>query len=389
MHEFTLHMPTRFIFGNGVFQRAGKAIRKHAVKVLIVCSPGSAVRLGYLDRLLEQLEHAGVRADVYDKVMPNPRVSMVNTGGRLAGDLRVDAVVGLGGGSAMDAAKGVAIVAKHGGSIWDYTTANKTVHESLPVICIPTLSATGSEGNAFGVMTHDDTLDKNGFVCRGAQPVVSVIDPELTMSVPEDYLLDGAVDIITHSTEAYFSSSEDAVFNDGLSLSLTATVLESLSRILEDPEDKDARAAFSWASTVALIGINEAGREGPHTMHVLEHALSGMFDISHGRGLALIFPKYLEMFKSRLSGKLIPFGKVFDETVYSADSAIAAFRKWLDSIGRDLFFSDLDIPSEAIPGLADSVLRTSANKHGRIGAPAEMEKADIEKLYAMCIAPET
>ncbi|MFO7841589.1 MAG: iron-containing alcohol dehydrogenase [Fidelibacterota bacterium] len=385
MHEFTLHMPTKFIFGNGVFQRAGKEVRKLALKVLIVCSSGSVVKFGYLDNLLNQLETAGVRADVYDRVMPNPRAGMVDTGGRLAKDLHVDAVIGLGGGSAMDAAKGVAIVAKNGGSIWDYTTANKTVRESLPVICIPTLSATGSEGNPFGVITNDETLDKNGFVCRGAQPVLSVIDPRLTMSVPENYLLDGAVDIIAHATEAYFSSSEDAIFNDKLSLSLTASVVESLSRILKDPEDEDARAAFSWASTVALIGINEAGREGPHTLHVLEHALSGMFDISHGRGLALLFPKYLEMFKEQLSAKLISFGKVFDETVYSEDSAIAAFRKWLNGIDRDLFFNDLDLPAGSIPELAESVLRTSANRHGCIGAPNEMNKSDIEKLYSMCL----
>ena len=385
MHEFTLHMPTKFVFGNGVFRRAGKEVRKHALKVLIVCSSGSVVKYGYLDELLDQLEEAGVRADVYDKVMPNPRVSMVDTGARLARNLHVDAVIGFGGGSAMDAAKGVAIVAKNGGSIWDYTTANRTVRESLPVVCIPTLSATGSEGNPFGVVTHDDTLDKNGFVCRGAQPVLSVIDPRLTMSVPRDYLLDGAVDIIAHSTEAYFSSPDDAVFNDELSLALTASVVGSLARLLREPEDGDARAAFAWASTVALIGINEAGREGPHTLHVVEHALSGMFDVSHGRGLAMLFPHYLDMFRERLGAKLLRFGKVFDTRVHSPETGIAAFRKWLADIGRELTFADLGIPADAIPELAESVLRTSANRHGKVGAPEEMGIEDIEALYKKCL----
>jgi butanol dehydrogenase len=386
MHEFTLHIPTKFIFGNGVFQRSGKEIKKIAQKVLIVCSSGSAVKYGYLDTLLDLLAESGVRADVYDKVMPNPRISMVDAGGRLAKSLHVDAVIGLGGGSAMDAAKGIAIVARHGRSIWDYTTSNKTVHESLPVICIPTLSATGSEGNAFGVVTHDETLDKGAFVCRGARPVLSIIDPVLTMSVPRDYLLDGAVDIITHACEAYFSSYDnDAICNDKMTLALTETVVLTLDRILNDPEDANARAALAWASTLALIGINEAGREGPHTIHVAEHALSGMFDISHGRGLALLFPKYLIMFKDLLGEKLIPFGKIFDPKVTSPDESIDAFRSWLSRIDRDLMFEDMNLPAKAIPALADSVLRTSGNKNDQIGAPRPMSRDDIIDLYRMCV----
>ncbi len=357
MHEFTLHMPTKFVFGNGAFKRAGKEIRKKSLKVLIVCSSGSVVRNGYLDDLLNQLEEIGVRADVYDKVMPNPRVSMIDAGGRLAKNLNVDAIVGLGGGSAMDAAKGVAIVAKNDGSIWDYTAGYKTVHNCLPVICIPTLSATGSEGNAYGVVSNDETMDKSAFVCFGAKPVVSIIDPELTSSVPIDYFYDGAVDIITHSTEAYFSSGEDAPLNDGITLALVKSVVESLDRLMKDTKDKNARATLTWASTVALMGINDAGREGPFPIHSVEHALSGMYDISHGRGLAMLFPKYLEMFKDILADKIIAFGKVFNPAVKNADEAILAFRAWLKKIDRDLMFADLDLPSDKLSELANSVIR--------------------------------
>jgi alcohol dehydrogenase YqhD (iron-dependent ADH family) len=385
MHEFTLHMPTKFVFGHDVFQRAGKEIRRHALKVLVVCSSGSVIKNGYLDNLLNQLEEAGVRADVYDKVMPNPRVSIIDAGGRLAKNLNVDAVVGLGGGSSMDAAKGVAMIAKNGGSIWDYTAGHKTVHDSLPVICIPTLSATGSEGNAYGVVSNDETMDKNSFVCYGARPVVSIIDPELTSTVPVAYLYDGAVDIITHSTEAYFSSGENAILNDGITLALVKSVVESLDRLKKDPKDKDARSTFTWASTVALVGINDAGREGPFPIHSIEHALSGMYDISHGRGLAMLFPKYLEMFKEMLSDKIIDFGKVFNSDITNADEAILAFRTWLKSIDRDLMFSDLDIPSDKLEELADSVLRTAGNKHHQIGAPRAMGKEEIIALYKMCL----
>lgn len=385
MHDFTLHMPTKFVFGHEVFNRAGKEIRRKAVKVLVVCSSGSVVRNGYLDDLLNQLDEAGVRADVYDKVMPNPRVSMIDAGGRLAKNLNVDAVVGLGGGSTMDAAKGIAMVAKNDGSIWDYTAGHKTVHDSLPVICIPTLSATGSEGNAYGVVTNDQTLDKSSFVCYGAKPVLSIIDPALTMSVPLDYLYDGAVDIITHATEAYFSSGEDAPLNDGITLAIVGSVVGSLDRLIKNKNDKDARSTFAWASTVALVGINDAGREGPFPIHSIEHALSGMYDISHGRGLAMLFPKYLALFKDMLGDKIVAFGKIFDPAVKTADEGIGAFRKWLASIGRDLMFSDMNLPTDKLPELADSVIRAAGNKHGRIGGPREMGKEDIIALYNKCI----
>ncbi len=385
MHEFLLHMPTKFVFGHNAFKRAGKEIRRKALKVLIVCSSGSVVRNGYLDDLLNQLEEAGVRADVYDKVMPNPRASMIDAGGRLAKNLNVDAVIGLGGGSAMDAAKGVAMVAKNGGSIWDYTAGHKTVHDSLPVICIPTLSATGSEGNAFGVVTNDETMDKSAFACYGALPVVSIIDPQLTTSVPLDYLYDGAVDIITHATEAYFSSGEDAPLNDGITLAIVKSVVESLDRLMKNKNDQDARATFTWASTLALVGVNNAGREGPFPIHSIEHALSGMYDISHGRGLAMLFPKYLDMYKNMLADKIIAFGQAFDPAVSNADKGIEAFRKWLASIDRDLMFSDLDLPTDKLSELADSVIRAAGNKHGKIGGPVEMGKEEIIALYKMCI----
>lgn len=385
MHEFTLHMPTKFVFGYNSFKRAGKEIRHHALKVLIVCSSGSVIRNGYLDELLNQLEAVGVRADVYDKVTSNPRVSMIDAGGRLAKNLHVDAIVGLGGGSAMDSAKGIAIVAKLDGSIWNYTAGHKTVHESLPVICIPTLSATGSEGNAYGVVTNDETKDKSSFVCFAAKPKVSIIDPKLNASVPVEYLYDGAVDIITHASEAYFSSGENAILNDGITLAIVKSVVESLNRLIKDPDDKDARATFTWASTLALVGVNDAGREGPYPIHAIEHALSGMYDISHGRGLAMLFPKYLEMFKNLLAEKIINFAKIFNPNTASADEGIDAFKTWLKSIDRDLMFKDLDLPDDKLSELADSVIRAAGNKHGQIGAPKAMGKEEIIKLYKMCV----
>lgn len=385
MRDFSLHIPTKFIFGPKVLDRAGKEIRPHALKVLIVCSSGSVIRHGILDRLLNSFTDAGIRADVYDKVTPNPKVSMIDAGGRLAQNLNVDAVIGLGGGSAMDAAKGIAIVARHGGSIWDYIAHKKTVHTSLPVISIPTLSATGSEGNAYGVVTDDDTLDKASFVCWGARPLLALIDPELTLSVPTDYVVDGAVDIISHSIEAYFTSKDHAPLNDRMSLAMVETVVETLPLIIKEPENIEHRNVLAWTATMALNNINDAGREGPWPIHALEHPLSGQFDISHGRGLAMMLPAYLSYFKGKLGDKLIRFGKCFNSEIKTDDEAISALIDWLKNIDRYLSFADLNIPETSIPDLADSVLRISGNKNNQLAGPEFMDKQHITAIYKLCL----
>jgi butanol dehydrogenase len=386
MRSFTLHIPTRFVFGNDNLERSGKEIRPLAQKVLIVCSSGSVVRTGMLDRLLKSLEAAGIIADVYDQVTPNPRVSMIDKGGKLAADLRAEAIIGLGGGSAMDAAKGVAIVAQNGTSIWNYVHINGFAKQALPVIAIPTLSATGSEGNGFGVVTHDETLQKLSFVSPAVRPILSIIDPKLTMSVPEDYFRDGVVDVITHSIEAYISSKDYAPLNDRFSLALIKTAIEMGEKILADPENLEYRGVFAWTAMMALNGINDAGREGPYPVHTMEHPLSGLYDLSHGRGLALLLPRYLRYFQEEKAEKITAFGQaVFDGAIQNADEALTAFENWLEKFQRRLTFQSLNIPQEAIPALVDMVFETMANRKGNISGPREMSRDDLMAIYQRCL----
>ncbi|HDR05444.1 MAG TPA: iron-containing alcohol dehydrogenase [Candidatus Marinimicrobia bacterium] len=386
MRSFTLHIPTRFVFGDDNLDRAGKEIRPLAKKVLVVCSSGSVVRTGILKRLIRSLEVNGIIADVYDQVMPNPRVSMVDKGGKLAADLKVEAVIGFGGGSAMDAAKGVAIVAANGGSIWDYVHTNGMANHSLPVIAIPTLSATGSEGNAFGVVTHDESAQKISFISPAVKPVLSIIDPKLTMSVPEDYFRDGVVDVIAHSIEAYISSKDYAPLNDRFSLALIKTAVEMGEKILLEPENSEYRGVFAWTAMMALNGINDAGREGPYPVHTLEHPLSGKYDLSHGRGLALLLPRYLRYFQEDKAEKIIAFGQaVFDSSIQNAGEALTAFESWLEKFQRRLTFQSLNIPQNDIPALTDMVFEMMANRKGNISGPRQMNRDDVTAIYLKCL----
>ncbi len=386
MRDFTLHIPTKFIFGIDTVNRIGKEIRKIANTVLIVCSSGSVKETGLLQRIEDNLQKSNVKVYVYDKVQPNPTTSIIDNGAKFIKDLNIDAIIGLGGGSAIDTAKGIGIVAKNEKSIWDFVHINKTTKKSLPIIAIPTISGAGSEGNPYGVVTNDQTKEKVSFICYDARPKISIIDPKLTLTVPTDYLIDGAIDIIIHSLEAYFSSKDIAPLNDRISLSIAKTVIEILPKIVENKNDLELRKTLSWSAVLALNDINDSGREGAYPMHALEHPLSGHYNISHGRGLAMIFPRYLEYFSELKTEKIINFGKfVFDNSIKTTDDVNIHLQKWLKQFNRDLSFKDFNIPEMEIKNFVDEIIKINGNRFDRISGPREMNREDISNIYNNCI----
>lgn len=383
MRPFTLHTPTRFVFGWGNVDRTGREVKRIARKVLIVCSSGSVVRTGTLDRVIKSLSDEDIDTDVFDQVTPNPMVSMINQAGKLARDLGVHAIIGLGGGSAMDTAKGAAVVAANGGSIWDYVHVNHTVNNAFPVITIPTLNATGSEGNAYGVVTHDENRKKAGFVCYAARPKIAIIDPELTLTVPEDYLKDGAVDIISHALEAFFTTRDTAPLNNGLSLLLAKTAADAIRDILSDPNAQLPRETFAWTATLALSDLNDAGREGPYTMHALSHPLSGVYNISHGRALAFIIPRYLTFFAEECPEQLLKLGQAFGYSGLDPLKALQAFTTFLQTIDRIVNWQDLNIKNPDIDLLTEHVFTLNQNRKGFVQGPRPMNRDDVKTIYTL------
>jgi len=386
MRNFTLHIPTKFIFGIDSVERIGKEIKKFANNVLVVCSSGSVKNSGLLDKIKKNLKDSKVKFSIYDKVKPNPTVSIIDNGAKFVKNLNIDAIIGVGGGSAIDTAKGIGIVAENGKSIWDFVHINKTVKRSLPIIAIPTISAAGSEGNPYGVVTNNDTKEKVSFICYSARPKISIIDPKLTLTVPKDYLIDGAIDIIVHAIEAYFTTKDFAPLNDRFSLSIVKTVVEILPKIIKDPNDLELRGILSWSAVMALNDINDSGREGAYPMHALEHPLSGHFNVSHGRGLAMIFPRYLEYFSELKSEKIINFGKsIFDSSLERTEDVIIAIENWLELFGRKIKFSDLGIPDNAINTFTEEVMKINGNRFGKISGPRQMNKDDVKNIYNNCL----
>lgn len=386
MRNFNLHIPTKFVFGNDTVERIGKETKKFANNVLIVCSSGNIKNTGLLDKIENNLKDSEVKSIIYDKVKPNPTTSIIDNGAKFIERKKIDAIIGIGGGSAIDTAKGIGIVAENGKSIWNYVHINKTTKRSLPIIAIPTISAAGSEGNPYGVVTNERTKEKVSFICYSARPKLSIIDPKLTLTVPQDYLIDGAIDIIIHAIEAYFTTKDYAPLNDRISLSIVKTVVETLSKIINNPKDLELRGILSWSAVMALNDINDSGREGAYPMHVLEHPLSGHFNISHGRGLAMIFPRYLKYFSKLKSKKIIDFGKfVFDNSIQAADEVITALENWLGALDRKINFDDFGIPNSAIDIFTEEVMKVNGNRFGKISGPKQMTKDDVKNIYNDCL----
>ena len=392
MQNFTFHLPTKIIFGPGTIDQVGIEAVKLGQRGLIVTGKRSAAEFGVTDKVIDYLEKEGVAAVVCDKIEPNPRTTTIDAAGELARKNKCDFVIGLGGGSAMDAAKAIAVAALEAKPIWDFIPHGQPalpIKRALPIMAIPTLAATGSEADATGVITNWETHEKA--VIGGALlfPKVAIIDPELTVTVPEDYTADGGVDIICHVIEGFFTGADNTPIQDRFAIAVIKTVMENLPLALKNPKDVEARANLSWASAVALSGVIGSGRGGSFPIHALEHSLSGHYDISHGRGLALLLPATMEYsYKARPAKYAMLAEELFDihrdgkSDEQLAREGIKQMKKFLKSIGRLLTFSEVGITDQSrFEPMADDALRIYGVNGEYLNNPKRLYREDILTMF--------
>jgi alcohol dehydrogenase YqhD (iron-dependent ADH family) len=239
---FDFQLPTKIYFGQGKINNITKYLKPIGNRALIVTGQSSMRRLGILEKVTGLLSKGGIDSIVFEGIEPNPRHTTCDRAAALARREKCDMIVGLGGGSAMDAAKGIAITAKTGCSVWDYVYTGpgkpqKKITEALPIICIPTIAATGSEADSGGIITNWETHEKTGIWGEVLFPRASIVDPELTISCPPDYTADGGVDIISHVIESYFTGTSEAYLQDRFSESVIRTVIKYLPRAIRNGND--------------------------------------------------------------------------------------------------------------------------------------------------------
>lgn len=359
MKAFTFHNPTKVIFGNGsVSEATGNCVVEQGSRVLLVYGKESIKRNGTYDKVIASLNAAGVTSITeFSGVKPNPRLSHLRAGIELARSEQVDVILAVGGGSVMDEAKGIAAGVFYEGDPWDFYCGKAAPEKALPLITVPTLPATASEMNSGTVITHDETKAKYGFFSEFLFPKAAVMDPELTHSIPKDYTAYAGVDAISHLIEGYFTGNANwTPFQDRYVEGLVKTIIESTDRILENPEDNEARSVMMWSATMAWngLGVSGVGDMG-YPNHMIEHPLSGRYDIAHGAGLSIVIPAWMRFALTRYPDKLKQFAReVFD--LETAEAGIDALEQWFKSIHSPTTLAEGNIPAGEIPSIAEDAI---------------------------------
>lgn len=289
MQNFMYYAPTKVVFGKNAENSVSELIREQGGKsVLVVYGGSSAVRSGLLDRVCANLAADDLQYVKLGGVMPNPRLSKVYEGIELARANSVDFLLAVGGGSVIDTCKAIGAGLRYDGDVWDLYTGKAICAGSAPVGCVLTIAATGSEMSNGSVITNDENQLKRSFDSNYCQCKFAVMNPELTYTLPPYQTASGCVDIIMHTLERYFSTDDFAV-TDAIAESICRTVIHYSRIALDEPRNYEARANIMWASSLSHNGLTGCGTVGDWAPHMIEHELGGMFDVTHGAGLAAIW----------------------------------------------------------------------------------------------------
>ena len=293
MQNFVYYAPTKVVFGKGTEEQTGALVREQGCsRALVVYGSGSAVKSGLLGRVLASLDGSGAAHTELGGVVPNPRLSKVREGIRLAQEFRADFVLAVGGGSVIDSCKAIGYGLAYEGDVWDFYCGKAVPTATYPVGSVLTIAAAGSEMSDSSVITNEEGGLKRGCNSDVCRPRFAVMDPELTYTLPAYQTASGATDIMMHTMERYFTTIPDLELTDELAEGLMRRVMACALVLKDLPRDYAARADLMWASSLSHNGLTGCGGVKDFACHQLEHELGGMFDCAHGAGLAAIWPTW-------------------------------------------------------------------------------------------------
>ncbi|MBP7401116.1 MAG: iron-containing alcohol dehydrogenase [Clostridia bacterium] len=388
MNNFNFYSPTEFVFGRGTEEQVGALVAKYGgTKALILYGGGSVIRSGLFDRTVRSLDAAGIAHLALGGVKPNPVDSLVYEGIDLCRREGVDFILGIGGGSAIDTAKAVAAGVPYDGDFWDFYSYKTKPARVLKHGCIITLPATGTEGSDSSVIMRESDMLKRGMSTDLNRPLFSIMNPELTFTLPPYQTASGIADMMSHILERYFTNTLHVEVTDRIAEALLTTIVRNAPVVLREPENYDARAEIMWAGMLAHNNICGVGREHDFSVHQLEHELSAMYDVAHGAGLAALTPAWIgyqiphnPMRFAQLAVRVFgcPMDFEFPETTArDGQRRLAAFFR---SIGMPVNLQELDgrIRREDIPALTAKVKR---KPDGTVGFFRPLRTEDITAVY--------
>ena len=390
MNNFIFYSPTEFVFGRDTEAQTGALARKYgAHKVMIVYGGGSVVRSGLLTRVEQSLQEAGIPYCMLGGVQPNPVDAKVYEGIDLCRKEKADMMLAVGGGSVIDTAKAIAAGVLYDGDFWDFYIGKAIVTKALKVAVVLTIPAAGSEGSGNTVITKVDGLQKLSLRAPAVlRPVFAVMNPELTYTLPPFQTACGIADMMAHIMERYFTNTQEVEIGDRLCEGTLLAIIKEAAVVMKEPANYGARANLMWCGTIAHNGTCGVGCEEDWASHFLEHEISAIYNVTHGAGLAVIFPAWMTWMAEHHVDKIAQYAIRVWNVPESADKkavaleGIARLKAFFSSIGLPVNFKELGIENPDIDRLADSLHRT---KGEFVGNYVKLTKKDSKEIYRLAL----
>ncbi len=389
MNNFVFYSPTEFVFGKDAEVMVGKLVKKYgAKKVLVLYGGGSVVKSGLLTRVEDSLTSEKVVYLSLGGVQPNPIDTKVYEGIDLCRKEKVDFILAIGGGSVIDTAKAIALGVPYQGNFWDFYNKGIKIESALKVATVLTIPAAGSEGSGNTVITKEEGSVKLGTGSPLLRPVFSVMNPLLTYTLPPFQTACGIADMMAHVMERYFSNTEGVEISNRLSEAVLLTIIKEAPVVMAEPINYDARANIMWAGTMAHNGTCGVGREEDWSTHFMEHELSALYNVTHGAGLAVMFPAWMTYLADFNPDMLAQYAVRVWGVPDGADKktvalkGVEALKKFFSSIGLPVSFKELGAKEEDIDEL---VKRLHGHKGETIGSFKKLTKEDTRKIYQLAV----
>lgn len=392
MYNFNYYTPTKVVFGKNTEDKCGELVKEQGCKkVLIHYGSGSVKRSGLLDKVKASLDESGVDYIELGGAVPNPRLSLVYEGIELAKKEGVDFILAVGGGSAIDSAKAIGYGVANEGDVWELYDRKRQATGCLPVGVVLTIAATGSEMSNSSVITREEGWIKRGYSSDYGRPRFAIMNPELTMTLPDYQTACGCTDILMHTMERYFTNGGNMEITDSIAEGLMRTVIENAKILVKDPKNYDARAEVMWAGSLSHNGLTGCGNDGgDFASHALEHEIGGIFDVAHGAGLAAVWGSWARyVYKNCL-----PRFEKFAMNVMQVDTEGTADDVALRGIETmENFFREIKMPTSIhelgiVP--TDEELKLMAHKcsigcKGSKGSAKVLHEEDMYQIYKMAL----
>ena len=389
MDNFEFCNPTKIVFGKGTEAQVGKEAAAYSKKILLHFGGGSVKSSGLYDRVTASLKAAGVEWVELGGVKPNPRLSLVHEGVKLCKEHQLGLNLAVGGGSVIDSAKAIAMGAVIDHDVWDFYMGKGAPVAALPVGTVLTLPAAGSEASTGTVITKEEGWLKRAVNSELIYPRFSILNPELAMTLPRFQIACGAMDISAHLMERYFTNVQNVAFTDRLIEATLKTIIRQAPLILKNPKDYDAWSEFMWAGTIAHNNLLNTGRVGDWASHDIEHEISGIYDVAHGAGLAVVFPAWMKHVLHHDLNRFVQWAvrvwnvemDVFNPEAVALEG-IARMEAFFTALGVGTRMKDLGITDDRIDEMAD---KCTDGDTRTVGNFVKLDRAAVAKILRLAV----